>query len=240
MTVQFDAATGRLRLPRDEFDALATLVRGGDVDNARLAELRSAGAVRGRQPHPVLVPVLGAVAEPVCGLRLELVDDQRRTEQGEGWVAGDAAALLLESPEAGQCELVAVHPMFLPAAIARIVRLGPRPRIPAAEPLQVRPELLDRLTSHHSGVREDAARELPPGATAAALASGLRLDWSVRASWTGLRDSLGGRTLRVLDTVAGLWLVEPGGGAMVVWPTTPTAVWRALVLLLPRDVELSR
>ncbi|WP_279582987.1 hypothetical protein [Fodinicola feengrottensis] len=42
----------------------------------------------------------------------------------------------------------------------------------------------------------------------------------------------------MLDTEAGLWLMEPSVGLAVIWPTTPTAIWRALVCLLPQDNEI--
>jgi hypothetical protein len=44
----------------------------------------------------------------------------------------------------------------------------------------------------------------------------------------------------VLDCVeAGLWLLEHGDGLIVLWPTTPTVLWRALTTLLPGDDELA-
>ena len=45
--------------------------------------------------------------------------------------------------------------------------------------------------------------------------------------------------MHVIDTETTLWAVEPGGTGLVVSPTTPTAVWRLLVTLLPRDEELA-
>jgi hypothetical protein len=120
VTVHFDTDTGRLRLDQDAFQTLAAWAGGRSRKDPGLDDLRAAGVVRRGTPHPALVPGLDAVAHPVCRLSLTMRDGAGRVESGEGWVNGGAAALLLDLPD-GLREFVAVHPTFLPAALARIV-----------------------------------------------------------------------------------------------------------------------
>jgi hypothetical protein len=192
------------------------------------------------------MPGLIAVGEPLCTVEISIEDADRGVESGRGWVSDDAAALLLELP-GGLHEFVTVHPSFLPAALARIVRLGPRPRV-ATVPLQVRNALLDQLLSPDESIRsvavEELIAEIPAAereltvAAAEALGSGPRHRWHVRIEWTAPDGSLGGRGVRVLDTAAGLWLTEPTVGVSVAWPATPTAVWRTLISLLPGEADI--
>ena len=245
MTVHFDTDTGRLRLDQDAFQTLAAWAGGRSRKDPGLDDLRTAGVVRRGTPHPALVPGLDAVANPVCRLSLTMRDGAGRVESGEGWVNGGAAALLLDLPD-GLREFVAVHPTFLPAALARIVQLGPRPRIDA-EPLQVTTEMVDQLTDPDPARRQAAVASLAEAAPTAENAAGLRALGSgprrrtvLTAHWQAPGGTAGVRGIHLLDTEAGLWLLEAGpvGGA-VAWPTTPTAVWRAFVVLLPRDTELA-
>jgi hypothetical protein len=74
---------------------------------------------------------------------------------------------------------------------------------------------------------------------ARALTTGLRARWEVVARWLAAPNSSGQRAMHVIDTETTLWAVEPAGTGLVVSPTTPTAVWRSLVTLLPRDEELA-
>lgn len=261
MTVLFDADTGRLRLDRDSFDALVSrrsgsrhhrVARGarstrtdggdrsdrsrGDADpgtTAGLDSLREAGVLQpGDRVHPVLDPGLAAVADPICRLVVHLRDGQGRDERGDAWVGGDLVALLLDLPD-GLCEFGTVHPTFLPVMLARIVELGPRPRL-SGEPVPATPELLDRLTDPDPAQRAAAARPLAHPSLAQ-----VRRDWRAQASWHPAQGSAGVRALRILDTPDGLWLVEPHAERAVLFPTTPTAVWRELTRLLPTDIELA-
>jgi hypothetical protein len=233
MTVQFDVDAATLRLDRDTFESLAAWVRGGDSDGTHLAELRSAGAVRNGRPHPSLLPGLGAVADPACRLRLWLRDGLGPRKVGEGWVAADAATLLLELPD-GLCEFVAVHPTFLPVALVNLVGLGPRPRLPAPGPARLAPPVLDELLDRDATGREPAARLLAAAAGiddpswVRALVTGGRRMWGADARWAA-----GSRGLQVLDTAVGIWLIDSGSAEMALRPSTPTEVWKRLVGLLP-------
>jgi hypothetical protein len=102
-------------------------------------------------------------------------------------------------------------------------------------------ELLDELTAADPGRRAGALQRIldtgPEGASAVAraLATGFRARWEVVVRWLPAPGSTGRRAMHVVDTETTLWAVEPGGTGLMVWPTTPTAVWR----LLPRDGELA-
>jgi hypothetical protein len=243
--VRFDPETATLRLDRETFAALVAHAAQPTGDAAHLVELREAGALRDGQYHPALEAGLDAVLNPVCRLEVRAADVHGREDHCDGWVAGHAAGLLL--PAQGESwEFVVLHPSFVPEGLARIVGLGPRPRTPTAGPLELETELLDELTASDPG-RRAGALQLVPGngpddarTTARALASGLRSRWEVAVRWLPAPGSTGQRAMHVIDTETTLWAVEPGSTGLVVWPTTPTAVWRLLVTLLPRDEELAR
>jgi len=42
----------------------------------------------------------------------------------------------------------------------------------------------------------------------------------------------------VVDAAPGMFLAVSDGERGTLWPTTPTGVWRLLILLLPRSDEL--
>jgi hypothetical protein len=193
----FDERTGRLTLDQPAFDRLVALARGGvagDRPGAGLASLEAVGAVRGGAAHPALAPALAAVARPVVRLRVTFARGADAERAADAWVGAHAAALLVDRPD-GARDLLTLHPSFLPAAIARLVSLGPRPRLPG-----------------------------PP-----------RL-WRAETTWTGRGGEEASRTVRVADAEDGLRLLEPGGRER---HTTPTAVWRLLIRLLPDTAELS-
>lgn len=126
MKLTFEPGTGRLRLDLTAFEALVAHYRDPACTprETRLA-LQAAGALTRAGLHPTLVPGLEAVDEPLCRLLLTLVEDEGPERVIEGWVSPSAALLRLPVRGDGY-ELVTVLPAFLPAAIARIVGLGPR------------------------------------------------------------------------------------------------------------------
>jgi hypothetical protein len=242
--ISFDAETATLRLGRETFAALVADAAQPTGDAAHLAELREAGAYRDGRFHPALEEGLDAVVNPVCRLEVRMAGAHGREDHCDGWVTGDAAAFLL--PAQGQlCEFVVVHPGFVPEQLARVVGLGPRPRVPAAGRLELGTGLLDELTAADPGRRTDALRRVldgrpeAAGAVARALAAGFQARWEAVMRWLPAPGSAGQRAVQVIDTATGLWEMEPGGTGVAVWPTTPTAVWRRFVTLLPRDGELA-
>jgi hypothetical protein len=143
--------------------------------------------------------------------------------------------MVLPEPD-GRRKLVDVPTPFLPAALARMNELGPRPRIEPAVRLRFDvSELLELLARR----RDTRHRPEPEGAAVAPLLSGLREHWRAEARWPSAPDSPGRRVVEVIDTEAGLWLVVPDEPTVELWPTTPTDVWMQLAGLLPRDEELA-
>jgi hypothetical protein len=241
-TVLFDDRTARLRLDRAAFDRLvACAAREPEHDpehGSEMSALRAAGAVQDGRPHPVLSAGLRAVTRPAYRLRLALLDEQGRYEAGDGWAGDDTAAVLLDLPD-GLGEFVTLRPAFLPAAIAHVVRLGPRGR-PRWEPLRLPAQQVVELFSLDPTVRRRAARTVYAEDTAAPdsllpeLIAGPWRAWRAETTWT---DQAGGGTGRTLDVVdareTGLCLIEYEGDQAVLWPATATVVWRLLIRLLP-------
>lgn len=120
--------------------------------------------------------------------------------------------------------------------------------------------LTDAATSAHYAIAAPAddlaptpwSREVTPIAAAARdLAASFRSHWQVRVWWGAGAASDDdapdphapdphARSLRVLDTASGLWLVEPHDATRVtVTATTSTQVWQRLCGLLPDDADLA-
>ncbi len=243
MTIAFDTRTGRLRLDQETFDCLVAWASGAAEPGPRLTELRDAGAIRNGAPHPAVWPGLQAVTEPVCRLHLASIDDDGQSRSGDGWIASNAAALLLDAPD-DMRELVTVHPTFLPMAIARVVRLGPHPR-PGSDPLHLPRVVYDGLFAPDQGVRRRAAEQLsagdagdpPLGDVVEQLVTGPWRLWAVTLTWTTPQGEPAAQAIQVVATDAGLCLVDTGGQDSTMWPTTATRVWRRLTLLLPDEVR---
>jgi hypothetical protein len=244
MTVAFDARTGRLRLDQKTFDCLVAWSRGATEPGPELSDLQEAGAIEYGLPHPSVRPGLRAVTESTCRLQIGSMDDHGQRRTGDGWVSRDAAALLLDIPD-GRRELITVHPTFLPMAIARVVRLGPHPRL-GSDPLHLPRAIYDGLLAIDRAERKRAAERLfrddpePPlrDVVESLVTDPWRL-WAVTLTWTTPPGEPAGRALQVLATEAGLCLVDTGGRDSTLWPTSATGVWRRLTLLLPDEVRVA-
>jgi hypothetical protein len=242
--VRFNPETATLQLNRETFAALVAHAAQPPPNASPPAELQAAGALHEGRYHPALEQGLNAVLNPVCRLQVRVADPHGREDHCDGWIAGHAAGFLLPT-QRELCAFVVVHPSFVPEQLARIVGLGPRPRASTVRPLELATELLDELTASDPGRRADAPQRVPgtspeeARAIARALATGFRARWEVVVRWLPAPGSRGQRAIHVIDTETTLCAVEPGGTGLVVSPTTPTAVWRLLVTLLPRDEELA-
>jgi len=228
--VRFDAANGRLHLDQAAFDQLVAVARGEGA-GPDAAVLREAGVVQGDGLHPAVAEALRAVTEPVCRLRLALTDAGDRLKTGDGWLRAEAAALLLDLPDPGLRDLVTVPADLVPAAIARVVRLGPRPR-PEPEPLAIGAAPVSGLLAAERDERRRAAEAL------ARVVPGPWRAWRAQMAWHDPRVGLTGRAVQVVDAAPGMFLAVSDGERGTLWPTTPTGVWRLLILLLPRSDEL--
>jgi hypothetical protein len=232
--IDFDPATGRLRLPAAEFTQLVDPGAGA----TGLVALTSAGVLVDLRPHPLLAPGLAAVRSPVCTLDVR-VAGAAGVQTHQGWVAAEAAGFLLQS-HGEIVEFLTTGPTFVPAGLARILALGPRPR-PSVAPFTTPADLVDQLLNDDPSIRAGAIEALPAAATVAAE-SGWRASHSLVA-WTGIDGHPAGRDLVLLDTPVGLFVAErdPDVEEQARWSTVcATDVWRALITLLPGDEELGQ
>jgi hypothetical protein len=213
--ITFSPDTGTLLAPRD---AVRALLADGDVDG-----LAAAGALPDGQLHPALAAARSAASGALATMRLE-----RGGREGAAWAASDGAAIAVPRPD-GRWQLSAMPVLYLPEALARLNDVGPRRRIEPAVSITLSPgELASAL----------AAREHDAEPALAATLAGLREHWRIESRWEPSEGSAGVRVLEVIDSDAGMWLVIPSDPTVELWPTTPTAVFRLITGLFPRDDEL--
>jgi hypothetical protein len=145
-----------------------------------------------------------------------------------GWLGPAGAAVVHPLPD-GRARLVAIPPSLLVDALVRLNDVGPRPR-PAGERLRMEPGTLAMALATRDPARAPELRE---------ILEDLREHWRVSARWEPAPGALGARTLEVLDTDGGYWLVVPDLPTVELWPSTPTEVYRALCRLLPLTDEVA-
>lgn len=219
--VEFDQATGRLRLTAQRFGELVD----GPPSAERQPELAAAGVLSADGPHPLLLPGLAAVHAPVCTLEIHAAG-AAAVHLHHGWVAPEAAAFLLFVRE-DVYEFVTVGPTFTPAAVAQVLRLGPRTPTQRAEPFDTTVDEVDALFAEDTDIRQAAVAERRAG--------------RVVVGWAGPDGESKGRGLIVLDGPEGLFVADPdeAGGAVAWRPVDSSEVWRRIVMLLPGDEELA-
>ncbi len=208
---EFEPERGRLLIGEDAMRVLVAHaadpvgVAAGDAV-AELASLQAAGVIAGGRAHPAVADAVAAIVRPeLCTLELS-----HSGKAMQGWVSYDAAALLLPEAEGddGRRALLALHPTVLPAALADLVDLGPRPVADGAAPVVY---VADAI--------EDVHRR-----------------WRLEATWRLEDGAEGGDGLEVLDTASGFWMLTTGdeGGPPIAWPVTPTLIWRHIVRIVMR------
>ncbi|POX37463.1 hypothetical protein C3486_28130 [Streptomyces sp. Ru73] len=226
--VHFDGEGGRLRLSPELFEAFYDWAEGERAGLPRA--FADAGVLADGQPHPRVAPVAEALAEPVCVLSVRGAATDGSGVHGAGWLGAEAAALLLDAPE-DLVELAGLAPMAVPAAVARVVGLGPRP-VPGAAPV---PLLADDVEDFFGAASHDGPADGHPVLAAAGVsaADGARW-WEVATRWPDASGSPRTDTLRVVDTADGLWAVTGGGtGPVTLAPVSATAAWRLLLRTFP-------
>jgi len=244
--VEFVPERGRLRLSLDAFEAL---VAGPGGDPAADAALEVAGVLADGVPHPAVEALTAPARSARCVVEVS-VAGARGTTGHRVYVAPEAATALLHVDD-GVVQVVADRPDGVPALLARVVRLGPRPRLaddgaPEAVAVGVAATDAAGLTlpdrSSVAAAADRLAAAAPWSAYGDALRAGTWRLWTARATWPGPDDEPGGRAVTVLDTPAGLTEVHgldaPEPGPVRLAPATPSTVWLALVRLLPADDEL--
>jgi len=218
----FDAARATVVLEPATFAELLGLAAGdppsGTGARAERDALQRAGVTVDGAVHEALADGVQALLSPMAELEL-----QHGAQQGEGRLDGCAAVLVL--PEGDSLRVHAVPVAFLPAALARLVQLGPRPRV---EPAQ-------RLPFSSA----EFARTLVGAAPAPPALGSVHRHWRFVSRWPSPTRSMPGEHgVEVLDAEHGLWLVVPDGADIELWPTTPSQVWRRLVGLVPANEEV--
>jgi hypothetical protein len=238
MSVDFDPASGTLRLDAEAFITLAELSSDAvDSCDTTLARLVDAGAVLDGRPHPTLRQGLAAVAGSVASVQV-LVAAPEDVRLHHGWLSDDAA--LLSDHGDGTYDFAAVDTEFVPESIARATRIGPRPRLGEGSAV-VDEGVLDDLASSSSAARESGVEALAgllapwPAAVAAVRAGGWHLAL-VDVAFVD-RGRTVARRLAWVDTDAGMLRVEADEHGPVLVPVATTELWRAVVAVLPDVLE---
>lgn len=213
MRIHLDPGTSTLRLDDAGFAALVDATSGYDSDQG--PEQAEVDAVLS---DPAYAAAMRAVNQPMVRVRVD-VAGRARTQTHLAWVDLDTAALLLTVHD-DELQLLATAPQHLAAAVARVVRLGPR-KVGEREPVAVEADLLEDLF-HADDLRRLSAMTLV----------GADLAWTLAVGWPG-----GERLMSVVDGPTGLHLVEPADECWQLTPVTATLLWRRLTALLPDDDE---
>lgn len=233
----FDATTARLRADVPSVLALVDLHLGDStgLDADQHESLAGAGILVDGRLHRGLRAGLEAVADPYA--RLEVVTStQTSIRLHHGWV-DRTSALLVDQGDDG-AELVEVDIAFLPATIAHLTMLQPRPRLGGGGG-HVDLDTLDALMSP-ADPRTPASEAALAGAAASwpEVAACLR-NGTWRLSAVDVADSRGGSTATDqviwVDTPAGVLRVDDEPAGPVLTGTTTGSIWQALVRALPAD-----
>ena len=200
-----DADIGVLRLGDDTFDVLQRLADGG-------AELLDEPALREQVALLRSAFVLDtegrfhpSLVSAIAAIRQadNALTLTERDQVTRVWLTPVRAALLLPLDDTLRRRLTDLPVWALPDAVSRLVDLGPRPRPAEAEPVSL--------------------SEL--------LAGGIRRRWTLERTDLQADDGTLGGSIEVVDTEAGLWVVEQGDDGLAS-PSNPTAVWRAMISLV--------
>ena len=247
----FDPVTGRLRLSRAALVGMSALHAGEEVSVA--SDLVAAGLVQDGRVHPRLVPVVETAARPLVRLVLDVASGS--PVHCQGWM-GEGHALLLAAPTAQEevYDVTFLTRSLLISQLARFVGLGPRPRGKVTDPIEIDLGLLEALLGGGQGLAPDQLEMLidprdelePPWVEVMALLSGgVQARWRVGVWWNSLQESPAARSMELIDSEAGLFLVShvargPRPFARVrLHPVTPTQVWRLLSALVPHPEEVT-
>ena len=171
------------------------------------------------------------VDEALVELRLE-----RGDRVGHAWMSRDGALLHYPLPDGGTRTLP-VPPQLLVDALVRLNDVGPRPGTARTQRIFLPADAFAAVLETRDAGRGDLL-DADQSAALHELVAGLREHWRVAASWEPADGQLGGRTLEVLDTDGGYWLVVRDGPRVELWPVSPTTVFRGLCRLFPLTSEL--
>jgi hypothetical protein len=177
-------------------------IRGVQVDGDRLR------VPAGRAPDLAVAsafPFPAAHAGEAIRAPVATVTVRHADARGEGWMSGwcspTTAVVALAPDEDGLQELLVRPVLALPALLARLLGLGPRPRV------------------------ERAARFVDRGTVDVAIADG-----DLTSRWTVAVDRLPAPpgAVSVVDSAEGFWQVEPVDAGLRLRPWTSSRVWDEL------------
>lgn len=254
MGVEFDPGAGMVRLGPGYFETLLDVHRdrrARGTDPRLVGVLRDAGVLLAGGAHPALAPTLRVVLAERARLRLQLAGPTGRLETS-CWMLDDQAAWW--DGDAGEGgTLTALRLDHVPARLARLVGLGPRPdwsTTQYAASAHTRRHVVDALLGGTPANRQEGADMLAHRSPAAlaAVAADLRAGrwqaWHAETVWYPPdrgpgEPRAGGRGLVVVDAPHGMLTVDPEGGGLVFLPASPSQVWRRVLRLLPPASEIA-
>ncbi|MGW9611251.1 hypothetical protein [Streptomyces diastaticus] len=226
----YDSSRARLRLADRHMAVLAHLVDGENPPDElwdSLVELQAAALVGAEgELSQVLAPLLGALAEPMVRVRVEVTGEHGPVDHGV--VVGQEAVYSHDGSGEEESEYVPVEPTFLVWELARKVNLRKdrtaAPERPVSR-LETTMATLDAAFTALAEPREDeaallaatraAVQEADGGLTGVALGlfvevvASLDAHWRITTVWDG--DHEGGRTAMVR--------------ALAVWDAGPLGYW---------------
>jgi len=241
--IEFDAASGLCRLPTVVFDALVDLARGVELPQSLRAPLANAGLVVDGRVNAALEPPLSAAANPESVLALFQAGHDGHEARGAGFFVEGAGLITLDRTDK-RVEVLPVAPGFLPSSLARLFRLGPRPRL-EFQPVLAPHGLVEDLLSDRPRTRSKAARYVaassddpPTGRFAALLESGPWTWNNVRVEWPAADGTVASRALHIWDSDEGLAIFENRGEKVAIDPMDPSTLFLLFTKILPRPGEL--
>ena len=254
MGVEFDPVTGILGLGPGYFETLLDVHRdhrSHRTDPRLVGVLRDAGVLGADGLHPALAATVGVVLAERARLRTQLADPSGRLEISCWMLGSDAAWWDGEAGDGGTLGGLPVD--HVPARLARLVGLGPRPNwtpTQFAASVHTRRHVVDALLGGTAINRQEGADMLaqrsprPLAAVAADLRAGEWRAWHAETVWyppqpETVGPHAGGRGVVVVDTPNGMLTVDPENGGLVFLPASPTEVWRRVLRLLPPATEIA-
>ena len=251
----FDPDRGRLSVTRRTLSAVARLASGPiESEVERMDELRAAGIVVDDALHPRLEPLGRCIASPF--VRLVAEHSGARTWGVDAWLDDRLAALWRRPGVAeGAGDVVVVPRGMTGLNLARLLELGPRRRVKVDGPLELDEGLVEALLSSdepwtaaalESMLLEDD-EVLPEWLEVLTdLSSHPKRRWRVGSWWNSAEESPAARSLEVVETDAGSFLLtrrrDPDRRyrRMRMDPLSSTQIWRLLCALVPSPEQIDR
>jgi len=229
-----DVMRGRLRLDVSELDIVARVGTDDGQAGRMLGQaLRPTGAMPDGRLAPWADQLLTVVARPAMRLVVELFAIERT--ESSIW-ATPALAVLGEPRPEGIIELSGVEPIMLPHLVAWLVGLRNRPR--PTEPAAITTSITE-LAKLEQAARSGAA----PDTALARLIAVRRFSWRITSVWVSPSGPHRGELHVVDGDTAGLWRIhvadrKAADPVLTFEPTSASAIWKAIVGLLPTSEVL--